>query len=251
MQSNDLTGRRAFLKNSAKAAIAASITIPAIQACATGHKVSNQFYSDEISWTQQPLGYAYNALEPAIDAQTMEIHHTKHAAAYSKNLSDAVKEENVNTASTRITQLLENISGYSQKMRNNAGGHYNHELFWKSIQPPSGANNVSGKLADLITNDFGSFDAFKAKFSDAAKNRFGSGWAWLVFTPEKKLVVSSTPNQDNPLMNIADVKGFPVLGLDVWEHAYYLRYQNKRTDYINAWWGIINWDYIQKRFSSL
>jgi Fe-Mn family superoxide dismutase len=181
----------------------------------------------------------------------MEIHYSKHAATYAKNLAEAVKAEQVNTASMQMEQLLQNISKYSVKMRNNAGGHYNHELFWKSIKAPSASNNPSGKLAETITRDFGSFDAFKNKFNDAAKDRFGSGWAWLIYTNDKKLVVTSTPNQDNPLMNVAEVKGFPVLGLDVWEHAYYLKYQNRRPDYINAWWNIVNWEYVQQRFSGM
>jgi len=136
-------------------------------------------------------------------------------------------------------------------MRNNAGGHYNHELFWKSMRAPMEGAKPAGKLQAAIEKDFNSFDAFKTQFTDAGKNRFGSGWAWLVATADKKLVVTSTPNQDNPLMDISDVKGIPVLGLDVWEHAYYLKYQNRRPDYINAWWNVVNWDYIQARFESM
>jgi Fe-Mn family superoxide dismutase len=146
-----------------------------------------------------------------------------------------------------FTDLIKNISRYSPKMRNNAGGHYNHELFWQ-LMKPAPATAPAGTLADAITKTFGSFDAFKTAFGDAAKARFGSGWAWLIIKKEGGLAISSTPNQDNPLMDIAEVKGFPLIGLDVWEHAYYLKYQNKRPDYINNWWNLVNWDYVQKRY---
>jgi Fe-Mn family superoxide dismutase len=136
-------------------------------------------------------------------------------------------------------------------MRNNAGGHYNHELFWKTLKAPADGNAPSGKLADQIKKDFNSFEAFKNQFSEAAKTRFGSGWAWLTLTSDKKLVIGSTPNQDNPLMDVSELKGFPVLGLDVWEHAYYLKYQNKRPDYVSAWWNAISWDYVQQRFAKV
>jgi Fe-Mn family superoxide dismutase len=135
-------------------------------------------------------------------------------------------------------------------MRNNGGGHFNHEMFWKSLSP-AGGGKPEGKLATAIESSFNSFDSFKTQFSDAGKNRFGSGWAWLFLDGDKKLRIGSTPNQDNPLMNVSDIKGLPVLGLDVWEHAYYLRYQNKRADYINAWWNVVNWNYVQKRYESL
>lgn len=246
--------RRNFISNTGKAGLATFLTMPALASLAGGNqKIAITGDNNDIGWTQQPLGVAYNAIEPAIDAMTMEIHYSKHAATYAKNLSEAVTAEQVNTASMRIEQLLQNISKYSVKMRNNAGGHYNHELFWKTIKAPSTSNNPSGKLAELISRDFGSLDAFKNKFNEAAKDRFGSGWAWLLYTPDKKLAVTSTPNQDNPFMNVAEVKvkGFPVLGLDVWEHAYYLKYQNRRPDYINAWWSIINWEYVQKRFAGI
>lgn len=251
MKGNSLS-RRNFICNTGKAGLATLLTMPALASLAGGNgNPAITGDNNDIGWAQQPLGYAYNAIEPAIDAMTMEIHYSKHAATYAKNLAEAVKAEQVNTASMQLQQLLQNISKYSVKMRNNAGGHYNHELFWKSIKAPSTSNNPSGKLAELITRDFGSLDAFKTKFSDAAKDRFGSGWAWLTYTNDKKLVVTSTPNQDNPLMNVADIKGFPVLGLDVWEHAYYLKYQNRRPDYINAWWNVVNWEYVQQRFAAL
>ena len=142
-----------------------------------------------------------------------------------------------------------NISKYSPKMRNNGGGHYNHELFWQSMAAPN-STSLQGKLKDSIEKSFNSIEAFKTQFTEAGKTRFGSGWAWLVLTNDKKLVIGSTPNQDNPLMDISDLKGFPVLGLDVWEHAYYLKYQNRRPDYINAWWNVVNWDFVSKRFEA-
>jgi superoxide dismutase, Fe-Mn family len=252
MKKANSLSRRKFIMNTGKAGLGTVLTLPALASLAGGNilpAVSSD--NNDIGWTQEPLGYAYNAIEPAIDAMTMEIHYTKHAATYAKNLAEAVKDEQVNTTSMRIEQLLQNVSKYSAKMRNNAGGHYNHELFWKTLKAPSAGANASGKLAEMITRDFGSADAFKNQFNDAAKNRFGSGWTWLVYTTDKKLVVTSTPNQDNPLMSVAEVKGFPVLGLDVWEHAYYLKYQNRRPDYINAWWNTINWDYVQQRFSAV
>jgi len=229
--------RREFLKDTGKTGIGL-ILAPSL----VNWKTSG---SDPIGYSQAPLTYAYNAIEPAIDAMTMEIHFTKHAAGYAKNLADALKEEQVDPGKTKLEDLLNNISRYSVKMRNNAGGHYNHELFWRTLKAPVAGNKPTGHLAKQIEKDFGSFEAFQKQFSDAAKARFGSGWAWLVWTPEKKLVVSSTPNQDNPLMNIADVIGQPVLGLDVWEHAYYLKYQNRRPDYISAWWDAVDWKGVE------
>ncbi|MBC7723012.1 MAG: superoxide dismutase, partial [Pedobacter sp.] len=166
---------------------------------------------------------------------------------YAKNLNEALAAEKVDVSNTTLEALMGKISKYSPKLRNNGGGHYNHELFWQSMTGKSGLK-PEGKLMQNITKDFGSFEAFKTQFTDAGKNRFGSGWAWLVITKDKKLIVGSTPNQDNPLMNISDFKGTPLLGLDVWEHAYYLRYQNKRPDYINAWWNVVNWDVVMKRY---
>lgn len=235
--------RRDFIKNSGKAGIALTL-LPSF-----GFSTKSLFAADPINFQQQPLPYSYGALDKAIDATTMEIHYTKHAAAYAKNLADAAVTENVNTQQQSIQDLLRNISKYSPKMRNNAGGHFNHELFWK-LMTPNSAGRPQGKLAAALDSAFGSFDAFKSQFSDAGKNRFGSGWAWLTKTYEGKLVVSSTPNQDNPLMDVAEVKGIPLLGLDVWEHAYYLRYQNRRPDYINAWWNVVNWDLVANRFNA-
>ena len=244
-----LTSRRNFILTSGKAGmgIYASLAgVSVLTSCAAGAKVTAS--RSHTGFQQEPLPYAYNALEEAIDAKTMEIHYTRHAAAYASNLQEAAKAEGVDT-SKPLEDVLRNISKYSAKMRNNGGGHYNHELFWKCMTAKND-QQPKGSLATAINQAFGSFEAFKTQFSDAGKNRFGSGWAWLLVDGDKKLRIGSTPNQDNPLMNIADVKGFPLLGLDVWEHAYYLRYQNKRADYINNWWKVVNWDYIQGRYQS-
>jgi Fe-Mn family superoxide dismutase len=234
--------RRAFIANTGKAAIATGISLSVLPAMAKSFVgfASNPF-------AQQPLPYEYKALEPIIDTMTMEIHYSKHAAAYAKNLAEACMAEKVATDHTAIEEVLHNISKYSGKMRNNCGGHYNHELFWQCMGPASGAK-PEGTLAAAIDQSFGSFDAFKTQFTDAGKLRFGSGWAWLVINADKKLVIGSTPNQDNPLMDVSDLKGNPILGLDVWEHAYYLHYQNRRPDYINAFFNVINWSEVERRY---
>ncbi len=193
------------------------------------------------------LDYAYDALEPYIDARTMEIHHSKHHGTYTSKLNAAV--DGTDLAGKSIEELLANVSNHSTAVRNNGGGFYNHNLFWKVMAPNAGGKPESELLA-AIENEFGSFDQFKETFSNAAATRFGSGWAWLVKQDNGKLVVGSTPNQDNPLMDLSDLKGTPILGLDVWEHAYYLKYQNKRPDYINAFWNVVNWDEVAKRFKS-
>lgn len=236
--------RRTFLANSAKAGLTVGIL---------GTGISDLFGQESLpafstGFTQQPLPYGYAALEPHIDARTMEIHYTKHAAAYASNLRDAAKEEGVDT-NQPLEKVLASISKYSTKMRNNGGGHYNHELFWSILQPMGGAGPV-GALLSAIQASFGSYDAFVAQFETAAKTRFGSGWAWLLVDASGKLVVSSTPNQDNPLMDIAEVKGTPILGLDVWEHAYYLHYQNRRPDYVAAFWKVVNWKAVADRFAA-
>ncbi|MEP6513512.1 MAG: superoxide dismutase [Parafilimonas sp.] len=246
------SNRRDFLINSGKATLAAGLSFSFLPAFAK--KTARQhfyFHGEGTPFQQQPLPYDYKALEPSIDAMTMEIHYTKHAATYAKNLADECAVANVNTQTSTVEDVLMNISKYSMKMRNNAGGHYNHELFWKCMAAPSEANMPKGNLMAAIQKDFNSFDDFKMKFTDAGKNRFGSGWSWLVATNDKKLIIGSTPNQDNPLMDISDLKGFPVFGLDVWEHAYYLKYQNRRPDYINAWWNVVNWNFIEKRFEQM
>ena len=197
-------------------------------------------------FTLPALPYAFNALEPHIDARTMEIHHGKHHNAYVTNLNAALAgkpEENQS-----IEEICKNISKLPMPVRNNGGGHYNHSLFW-TIMGPNVGGAPTGALADAINAAFGSFDEFKTKFNTAATTRFGSGWAWLTKGADGKLAISSTPNQDNPLMDVAEVKGTPLLGLDVWEHAYYLNYQNRRPDYAAAFWNVVNWSEVAKRFA--
>ena len=237
--------RRKFLGNTAKAGLALT-SLAAIPDYLAANSNATIYSPDATGFGQDPLPYAYNALEPVIDAQTMELHYSKHAATYAKNLKEAAEAEKIDT-SKPLEDVLKNISKYSPKVRNNGGGHYNHELFWKSMKA-QGEGKPSGKLLSAVESAFGSFDAFKTKFSDAGKNRFGSGWAWLLVGADKKLAIGSTPNQDNPLMDISEIKGYPLLGLDVWEHAYYLKYQNRRPEYIEAWWKVVNWDFVQKRF---
>lgn len=186
------------------------------------------------------LPYPSNALEPHFDAETMEIHHGRHHAAYVTNLNAAL-ENQPGLQEMPIEQMMAGISKLSTAVRNNGGGHYNHSLFWKLLNP-NGGGQPKGELAEAINASFGSFDKFKDEFSRAGMTRFGSGWAWLVLAAGK-LVIASTPNQDNPLMDLAEIKGAPILALDVWEHAYYLKYQNKRADYINSFWNVVNWDY--------
>lgn len=193
------------------------------------------------------LPYAKSALEPHIDAQTMEIHHDKHHAAYTSKLNDAIAGTDLEGKS--IEDIMKNISQHSGAVRNNGGGYYNHSLFW-SVMAPDAGGNPTGDVASAIDSAFGSFDKFKEEFSNAAATRFGSGWAWLIVNGDGKLEVTSSPNQDNPLMDIAEKKGTPILGLDVWEHAYYLKYQNKRPDYISAFFNVINWDEVNRRYAA-
>ncbi len=192
------------------------------------------------------LGYDYKALEPSIDALTMEIHHSRHHKAYVDNLNKAV--QNTDFANKSLEDLLSTISKAPVAIRNNGGGHWNHSFFWKVIAPSNGSK-PSKALNDQIIKDFGSLENLKTEFNKAAMSRFGSGWAWLVYK-DGKLVIGSTANQDNPLMDVSEVKGTPMLALDVWEHAYYLKYQNKRVDYVNAFWNIINWDFVSSKFTN-
>jgi Fe-Mn family superoxide dismutase len=192
------------------------------------------------------LPYASNALEPHIDARTMEIHHGKHHQAYVTNLNNAIAGTDAEKMS--IEDICKNISKYPAPVRNNGGGHYNHSMFW-TIMGLKAGGAPAGELANAINAAFGSFDEFKTKFADAGVKRFGSGWAWLIKNSGGKLEICSTPNQDNPLMDVAEVKGFPILGCDVWEHAYYLNYQNRRPDYITAWWNVVNWEEVARRFA--
>jgi Fe-Mn family superoxide dismutase len=240
--STSSNSRRQFIKQTGKAGIAMA-SLPLL------NTLSPFSSSTAIHYQQLPLPYAYSALEPSIDAMTMEIHHTKHAAGYTKNLNDACLAEKVDSTKIHITTLLASISTYSTKMRNNAGGHYNHELFWQTMRPAP-ASTPTGKLAKAIEKSFGSFTEFQKAFTEAAKNRFGSGWAWLIVNAQNELAICTTPNQDNPLMDVAETKGFPLVGLDVWEHAYYLKYQNKRADYIANWWNLVHWEFIENRYNS-
>ena len=199
-----------------------------------------------MAFTLPALPYAHDALEPHIDAQTMQIHHGKHHQAYVDNLNKAIAgTPNENKS---IEELVKSAGSISPAVRNNGGGHWNHSFFWEILGPNAGGQ-PSGRLAEAINSAFGSFDAFKEKFNNAGMTRFGSGWAWLI-VKDGKLEVTSTANQDNPLMDVAEVKGTPILGADVWEHAYYLKYQNKRADYLNAFWSVVNWNKVQERFDA-
>ena len=190
------------------------------------------------------LGYSFDALEPYIDAKTMEIHHDKHHGGYTTNLNAAVSGTELEGKS--VEELLAGVSGLSAAVRNNGGGFYNHNLYWDIIAP-GGSPAPEGVLLDAVKESFESFEKFQEAFTKAALTRFGSGWAWLILQ-NNKLVISSTPNQDNPLMDVAEVQGTPILGIDVWEHAYYLNYQNRRPDYVKAFWNLINWDEVARRF---
>jgi len=198
-----------------------------------------------MSYELAPLPYANNALEPNFDALTMEIHHDRHHNAYVTNLNAAVTGTPLEGKT--LLELFSTISTLAPAVRNNGGGHYNHDLFWNILSPTGGGAPV-GTLGKAIDAKFGSFDAFKEEFKKASITRFGSGWAWLVAQKDGSVAVSSTPNQDNPLMDVADVKGFPVIGLDVWEHAYYLKFQNKRPDYVDAFWNVVDWNKAEARY---
>lgn len=226
--------KRSFIKSAAILS-AGGLLLPDLNIA--GNEAPEMLRADDDVFKQNPLGYAFDALEPNIDAKTMEVHYTKHHSSYTKNLNTMVKENKV--AEKDIIRIFKNVSKLPEGIRNNGGGFYNHNLFWEIMAPKAGGE-PSGELAKAITRDFGSFAKFREDFTKAAMGRFGSGWAWLVLK-DKKLVISSTPNQDNPWMDVADVKGVPVFAIDVWEHAYYLKYQNRRNDYIGAFWNVANW----------
>ncbi|WP_246539107.1 superoxide dismutase [Litoribacter ruber] len=245
--------RRSFLSRTTKATLAIGIGSSAmgsaLMACSTGPQKDTVLDNLRTGFTQTDLPYGFAALEPHIDAKTMEIHYTKHAKSYADKLQEAAEEEDVDTGKP-LEEVMMNISRYSDKMRNNGGGHYNHELFWK-IMSPDGGGQPQGDLAQAINDSFGSYDEFVSKFEEEAKDRFGSGWAWLVLDRDKNLAVGSTPNQDNPLMNDVDFQGIPLMGIDVWEHAYYLKYQNERGEYISNWWNVVDWAKISERYERL
>jgi superoxide dismutase, Fe-Mn family len=199
-----------------------------------------------MAFTLAPLPYAHDALEPHIDTQTMQIHHGKHHQAYVDNLNKAIAGTEHENKS--LAELVANAGKISPAVRNNGGGHWNHTFFWESLDE-KGGGMPAGKLAEAIHETFGSFETFKEKFAQAGMTRFGSGWAWLL-VKDGKLEISSTPNQDNPLMDVADVKGTPILGVDVWEHAYYLKYQNRRADYLAAFWNVVDWKKVADRFDA-
>ncbi len=229
------------------------LTISAAAGLATAAKPFTNFYSTNKRTIQTmskfelaPLPYSYDALEPFIDKMTMEIHHSKHHNAYVTNLNNAVAGTEHEGKS--LEELFKNISKLPVAVRNNGGGHYNHTLFW-NLMKKDGGGAPTGDLGASINSTFGNFEEFKKLFSTSGMTRFGSGWAWLIKT-EGGLKIASTPNQDNPLMDVADVKGTPLLGLDVWEHAYYLKYQNRRNEYIENWWNVVNWDAVAERFKN-
>ena len=244
-----MNNRRDFLKKSALASLGIIATNAIAEQQIQQLEQVGNFSIATLNFELAKLPYVYDALEPFIDKQTMEIHHSKHQKAYIDNLNKALSvpvegltnEDTLETIFSKITKLPVSI-------RNNGGGHYNHSLFWNLMKPnKDGATNLpTGKLADAINSTFGSIEEFKKQFSDAALKRFGSGWAWL-YKQGDKLKIGSTPNQDNPLMENAEISGKPLLALDVWEHAYYLKYQNKRNEYISNWWNVVNWDAVSQQ----
>lgn len=217
------------------------LAVSALPALATPNKTSGPF-------TLPALPYAYDALEPAIDAKTMETHHGKHHQAYIDKLNAEVAKE-AKLDGQSLDAIIRNVSAYNDAVRNNAGGHWNHSFFWTLMAPAGKTGTLSTALETAIDDAFGSLDKFKAAFEKAGADRFGSGWVWLIVGKDGKLAITSTPNQDNPLMDIAEVKGTPLLGNDVWEHAYYLTYQNKRGDYLKNWWSVVNWDQVSKNYA--
>ena len=197
-------------------------------------------------FTQKALPYSFDSLEPYIDSRTMDIHYSRHAASYCSNLNSAIQESDLQFPKD-LSDILKKISAYPESIRHNGGGHFNHELFWLCMKP-GGSLLKENFFSKNITDTFGSMDSFKSKFEEVAKKTFGSGWVWLYLDEKNTLKIASTPNQDNPLMDISSVRGFPVLCLDIWEHAYYLHYQNRRADYITQWWNVVNWDFVADRF---
>jgi Fe-Mn family superoxide dismutase len=238
------TSRRKFIESSFKSAVVATIGTPLIINSAQAY-ASDTLHAAAVQFAQVKLPYGYNALEPNIDAMTMEIHYTKHHAAYVKNVNEAIAAEGISYATEK--DFFANASKLSPKAKNNGGGVWNHNFFWQ-VMAPSAGGAPAGKISDAINGSFSSFDKFKEQFTAAAMGRFGSGWAWVV-NDGGKLKIGSTPNQDNPLMDTSDIKGTPLLAIDVWEHAYYLKYQNKRNEYVANWWNVVNWNEVAKRLA--
>lgn len=236
--------RRNFIKSAGIAAAAAYVGPEAF----AGSGSTGKDEGDSILGVPEfpALPYAYDALEPYIDARTMEIHYDKHFRGYYNNFVKAIKGTPLEDMS--LDDIFASVSGHGDAVRNNGGGFYNHSLFWKNLG--TGSNGPSTELSSALTKAFGSFDKFKETFDAAAKTRFGSGWAWLYLTPGKTLAIGSTPNQDNTLMDVSQSKGTPLLALDVWEHAYYLKYQNRRPEYIDAFWHVVNWDEVNRRYTA-
>lgn len=238
-----MSNRRDFIK---KGALLTALGLVATKfSQAETDQTVNNLSAGAGEYTLPDLGFKFDALEPYIDAQTMQIHHDRHHKAYVDNLNKAIASLANEKEFPALEALMAKISTYPVSIRNNGGGHYNHSLFWQLIKP-GGGQTPPGKIAEAINSSFGNFETFKKQFTEAALTRFGSGWAWLI-KQNDKLVIGSTPNQDNPLMDASDLKGIPLLAIDVWEHAYYLKYQNKRADYVSAWWNVINWDEVAKR----
>jgi len=243
--------KREFLKKSAiltaGAAIAPSIATSCMNSAASGGATASLITKGtDGQFTQPDLGYAFDALEPYIDAQTMELHYGKHHAGYTRKLNAALTSEGVEGKD--LYEIFSTISSHSSGVRNNGGGYYNHNMFWKFMSP-EGGGEPEGDLADALNENFGSFGEFKKLFSGAAGSVFGSGWAWLIRDKDGNLKVTTTPNQDNPLMDVAEVNGTPLLNIDVWEHAYYLKYQNQRGNYIDAYWNVIDWDFVSSLYN--
>jgi len=236
--------RRKFLKNLGMGVTAAFIAGKSIAGELTN---STNLNMEKFNTHEFPaLPYSYDALEPYIDARTMEIHYDRHHRAYFNNFTAAIKGTKLENSS--IEQIFAKVSDAGDAVRNNGGGFYNHVFFWNNLAPKSAG--PPAELSAALTKEFGSFEKFRELFSNSAKTRFGSGWAWLYVTADKKLAVGSTPNQDNPLMDVSTIKGTPLLTIDVWEHAYYLKYQNKRADYVEAFWNVVNWEEVSKRYNT-
>jgi superoxide dismutase, Fe-Mn family len=241
------TSRRKFIENSFKTTvIITGSPILATAALRQPSQVNTALVENPLAlqFSQIALPYAYDALEPSIDATTMDIHYNKHHTSYIKNVNDAIAAEKITFSNEK--DFFKSASKLSAKAKNNGGGAWNHNFFWQVMHPSKEAKAPTGKIADAINGSFDSFEKFKEQFTQAAMTRFGSGWAWLV-NENGKLKIGSTPNQDNPLMDSSEIKGTPLLALDVWEHAYYLKYQNKRNEYVSNWWNVVHWDEVAKR----